>query len=65
MLRFAWTSHVTWLHEVLNEEADSINRFHRMDCYVLGDRDTNGAGEARMRGRDAVKFAGALVLASD
>jgi len=65
MLRFAWTSHVTLLHEVLNEKADSIHRFRRLDCYVLANRNTHGAGEARMRGRDPIKFAGALVLASD
>jgi hypothetical protein len=65
MLRFAWTSHVILLHEVLNEKADTIHRFRRMDCYALINRDTNGAGEAGMRGRDAVESARALVLASD
>jgi hypothetical protein len=62
---FAWTSHVTLLHEVLNEETDSINRFRRLHCYALINRDTNCAGEARMHDRDAIKSARVLVLASD
>jgi hypothetical protein len=46
------------LHEVLNEEADSINnRFRRLHCYALINRDTNCAGEAKMQCRDAIKSA--------
>src|SRR6267154_6353314 len=37
------------LHEVLNEEADSINRFRRLHGYSLVYRDTNCAGEAIMQ----------------
>jgi hypothetical protein len=63
--RFGRTSHATSVHEVLYEEADSINRFRRLHCYALINRDTNGAGEAKMQWRDAIKSAGVLVLASD
>src|ERR1700759_5275944 len=62
---FGWTSHAISPHEVLNEEADSINRFRRLHCCALINRDTNCAGEAKMRCRDAIKSARALVLASD
>jgi hypothetical protein len=62
---FGWTSHATSLHEVLNEEADSISRFRRLHCYARINRDTNCAGEAKMQCRDAVKSARLLVLASD
>jgi hypothetical protein len=54
---FGSTSHATSLREVLNEEADSINRFRRLHCYALINRDTNCAGEAKMRCRDAIKSA--------
>ena len=62
---FGWTLHATSPHEVLNEEADFFNRFRRLRCYVLINRNTNCAGEATMQCRDAFKSAWALVLASD
>jgi hypothetical protein len=60
-----WTLHATSPHEVLNEEADPINRFRHVHCYALINRDTNCAGEAKMQCRDAIKSARVLVLASD
>ena len=55
--RSGWTSHATSLREVLNEEADSINRFRRLHCYALINPDTDCAGEAKMQRRDAIKSA--------
>jgi hypothetical protein len=65
ILRFAGTPHVTSLHEVLNEEANSIHRFRRLDRCALANRDGNRRGEAGMRGCDAGRSARALVLAYD
>jgi hypothetical protein len=44
----SWTSHVTSLHEVPNEETDSINRIRRLHRYALIDRDIDCAGKAEM-----------------
>src|SRR6266478_3006987 len=61
---FGSTSHATSLREVLNEEADSINRFRRLHCYA------HQSGyqlrrRSKMQCRDAIKSARVLVLASD
>ena len=58
-----WTSHVTSLHEVPNEETDSISRFRRLHRHALVHRDTNCTGEAKMQRFEAVKSARILVLA--
>ena len=60
-----WTSHATSLHEVLNEETDTVSRFRRLRRNVLVNRDTNCGGEAKMQCRDAVESARILVVASD
>ena len=60
-----WTSHAISLHEVGNEEADTIHRFRRLHCYARINRDANCAGGAKMQSRDAIKSAGVLVLAYD
>jgi hypothetical protein len=52
------------LHEVRNEDEDSINRFCRLRCDALIDRDTGRAGKAAMHEHKA-KSARVLVLASD
>jgi hypothetical protein len=58
-----WTSHVISLHEVSNEEADSINRFRRLHRYAFIHRCC--AGEAKMQRHEAVTPARILVVASD
>jgi hypothetical protein len=60
-----WTSHVTSLHGVPNEETDSTNRFRRLYHCALIHRDTNCTGETKRQRREAIKSAWILVLASD
>ena len=42
-----------------------LHRFRRLRRDALVNRDIDGAGEAKMQCRDAVRYARVLVLASD
>jgi hypothetical protein len=51
--------------EVLSEDADSINRFCRLHCYVRNSRDIACASKAKMHWHETIRSARVLVLASD